>query len=469
MFPVSAKALAAILLLASASVAIADTPAREVPAVPDRPPSVLLLLTDDQRWDTMWSMPTVRERIGERGITFSRAYVTNPSCCPSRTSLLTGRYSHTTGVWSNDGEHGGFAAFEDRSTLVTWLDDAGYRTGLFGKYLNGYEPESGYVPPGWDVWLAGADEFYYDYTLLEAHDGLSQVVTYGQRPSEYSTRVLTRRAQSFLESMPAETPFFAVVSYHAPHPPATPPPQDADAFVALAPYRPPSFDETDVSDKPGYIRDTPALRPAEELTLDAFRRDKFRTLRAVDRSVDRILSTLRSLERLRDTMIVYTSDNGYQWGEHRWIGKGVPYEESIRVPMLVRFDPLIADPGGTSDRFVLGIDLAPTVAELAGVITPSVDGTSFTPLLQDPAAPFRDRFLVEHRAESPGRATFCSVRMGTWAFVRYYLGGVASDAELYDLATDPYQLRNLASSPAYADARSMLEAEADASCVPPPA
>jgi arylsulfatase A-like enzyme len=467
-FPVPARIFAAVLLLGSASIALSDTPARDAAVTAVRPPSILLLLTDDQRWDTMWAMPTVRERIGEHGMTFSRAYVTNPSCCPSRTSLLTGRYSHGTGVWANDGAYGGFGAFDDASTIATWLDDAGYRTGLFGKYLNGYDPASGYVPPGWDAWLAGADEYYYDYTLLDAHDGLQHVTTYGRAPSDYSTRVLTRRARSFLSGTPLETPFFAVVAYHAPHPPATPAPHDTDAFSELAPHRPPSFDETDVSDKPRYVSRRPPLGPAAELALDALRRDQLRTLRAVDRSVDRLLSALRAQGRLRDTLIVFTSDNGFQWGEHRWIGKGVPYEESIRVPMMVRFDPAGARPGSVSDRLVLGIDLAPTIAELAGVSAPLVEGTSFTALLGDPSAPFRDRFLVEHRAEHPGRATFCAVRLGRWTFVRYYVGEVASETELYDLGTDPYQLHNLAGSPAHADARAMLEAEADASCVPPP-
>jgi len=224
--------------------------------------------------------------------------------------------------------------------------------------------------------------------------------------------VLTRRARSFLSATPAGVPFFAVVSYHAPHPPGTPDPRDADAFSDLPPYRPPSFDEADVSDKPGYVADVPPLGPRDERDLDALRLDQLRSLEAVDRSVDRIVSTLRSLGRLEDTLVVFTSDNGYQWGEHRWTGKGVPYEESIRVPLLVRFDPLVAEAGTTSDAFVLGTDLAPTVAELLGLTAPPVDGTSFAALLRDPAAPSREGFVVEHRAENPGRPTFCAVRSG---------------------------------------------------------
>jgi arylsulfatase A-like enzyme len=465
-----ARVLAVSVLLTLSTCAVAGPPSEApAPGAAERPPSVLVLLTDDQRWDTLWAMPAVLERIGGHGVTFANAYVTNPSCCPSRTSLLTGLASPATGVWANSGDHGGFPAFDDRSTLATWLDDAGYRTGLFGKYLNGYDPASGYVPPGWDAWLAGADEFFYDYSFLDAREGgRAEVRTYGDDPADYSTRVLTRRARSFLSATSADTPFFAVVSYHAPHPPGTPDPRDADAFPDLPAYRPPSFDEADVSDKPAYVRDVPRLGPRTVRELDALRLDQVRSLAAVDRSVGRILSTLRSLGRLEDTLVVFTSDNGYQWGEHRWTGKGVPYEESVRVPLVVRYDPLVGGEGAVSDGLVLVTDLAPTVAELVGLAPPPMDGTSFTDLLRDPSAPFRDTFAIEHRAENPGRPTFCAVRSGPWAFVRYYERGEPTEAELYDLAGDPYQLENVADAPGSADERARLEAEADARCVVPP-
>jgi N-acetylglucosamine-6-sulfatase len=450
--------------------ALADTPSRGEPAAIERPPSILVLLTDDQRWDSLWAMPTVRERLAMHGVTFSNAYVTNPSCCPSRTSLLTGLASPNTGVWSNGGDFGGFEAFDDGSTLATWLDGVGYRTGLFGKYLNGYDPTSGYVPPGWDAWLGGADRYYFGYTFLDVREGGAdpQVVTYDHEPADYSTGVVTRRARSFLEATPQDEPFFAVVSYHAPHPPATPAPRDVDAFPDLAPYRPPSFDEADVSDKPGYVQELPELGPRTERDLDALRLDQLRSLAAVDRSVDSLLSTLRSLGRLRDTMVIFLSDNGFQWGEHRWIGKGVPYEESIRVPLVVRFDPMIAERGGTSERFVLGVDLAPTVAELAGIVTPATDGASLVPLLLDGSAPFRDGFVVEHRGEHPGRPSFCEIRSGASAFVQYFEAGSPAEVELYDLAADPFELRNVADVAGYADARATLEAEAATRCVVPP-
>lgn len=464
----TAKAGALVLVLLCSCVP-SDDPRVDRPGAVPRPPSVLVILTDDQRWDTMSEMPIVQAQIAAPGIRFTRAYVTNPSCCPSRVSLLTGGYSHTTGVWANTGPHGGFASFDDADTIATWLDDAGYRTGLFGKYLNGYDPRSNYVPPGWDSWLAGAEEYYFDYTMLDATDGQGKVVTFGDDPSDYSARVLTRRAQAFLSSTPADTPFFTIVAYHAPHPPATPDPRDADASVHVAALRPPSFDERDVSDKPGYVRRLDRLDRADERALDAFRRDQLRSLLAVDRGIGRLLSTLRALGRLEDTMVVFTSDNGDQWGEHRWIGKGVPYEESIRVPLAVRFDPLVADPGARSRAFALGIDLAPTIAEVTGVGAPPVDGRSLVPLLRDPDLPFRDDFVVEHAAEAATRPSFCELRSDRWAFIRTYAADGVSDVELYDLARDPFQLRNRADDPSLAKTRTMLEAVADDRCVPPPA
>lgn len=458
-----------ILLCVSAVVAIAEPVRAAEAATPDRPPSILLIITDDQRWDTLDVMRTVQGRLARRGITFTNGYTTNPSCCPSRASLLTGLYSHNTGVWSNKGPYGGFDDFDDTSTLATWLDDAGYRTGLFGKYLNGYSWRSRYVPPGWDTWFAKGGG-YYDYRVVEAEDGDLSVTTYGDDPSDYSTRVLTRRTRAFLSSTPVETPFFAVLAYSAPHRPATPDVRDLDTFRDLRPYRPPSFDERDLSDKPSYITRLQPLTPSEERAVDAFRRDQLRALLSVDRGIDRLLSTLRSLGRLTDTMVVLTSDHGYQWGEHRWVGKGYPYEESIRVPLVVRYDPLVGDPGGHSSRLVLGIDLAPTVAEIAGIPIPPVDGASFASLLVDPRAAFRHAFIVEHRDNHTRHPTFCALRLrGRWSFVRYYVDEAVTEIELYDLRRDPYQLLNVARDRRYEDERTMLRAEANDRCVVPPA
>jgi N-acetylglucosamine-6-sulfatase len=161
-------------------------------------PNVILIVTDDQRFDTLWAMPHVRSELVAHGVKFTDAFVVNPTCCPSRSSILTGLYSHSTGVYSNKGEHGGFAAFDPSSTVATWLHDAGYETGLMGKYLNGYTGTA--IPPGWDVFNAFNQDpetsFYYNYTMNVS--GTTQA--FGSAESDYSTTVLGNMAAEFIES-----------------------------------------------------------------------------------------------------------------------------------------------------------------------------------------------------------------------------------------------------------------------------
>ena len=196
-----------------------------------------------------------RELAGH-GISFERGYVSNPLCCPSRASILTGQYSHSNGVYTNQNgqPHGGFRAFDDRSTVATWLDEAGYRTAMLGKYFNGYEGP--YVPPGWDPWFATyVNGAFYDY--LATDDGV--VRTYGSDPADYGTTVLATEAVRFIESTPADTPLFLYFAPHAPHEPAMAAPGDRRAYTDLGAWRPPNYDEADVSDKPEYIRDQPRM------------------------------------------------------------------------------------------------------------------------------------------------------------------------------------------------------------------
>jgi arylsulfatase A-like enzyme len=278
------------------------------------PPNVVLILTDDQRWDTLNEMPTVDEELARHGISFERGYVSNPLCCPSRASVLTGQYSHSNGVYTNQNgqPHGGFRAFDDRSTVATWLDEAGYRTGMLGKYFNGYEGP--YVPPGWDRWFATyVNGAFYDY--LATDDGV--VKTYGSDPADYGTAVLANEAVRFIESTPEDTPVFLYFAPHAPHEPAMAAPGDRRAYTDLGPWRPLNYDEADVSDKPAYIRDQPRMDAVASARIDEFRRSQYASLLAVDRAVGTIVDSLDQTGRLSNTLIVYTSDNGMSWGEHR--------------------------------------------------------------------------------------------------------------------------------------------------------
>ncbi len=423
------------------------------------PPSVLVVITDDQRPETLWAMPTVQRELVARGVTFANAFVVNALCCPSRASLLTGNYSHTTGVYRQRPPYGRAEAFDDGSTLATWLQDAGYTTGFFGKYLDGFQHQAltGYVPPGWDRFVAFVHAEYLDYGLTV--DGA--VRRYGSAPEDYSTDVLAEAAVSFIRQ--SRGPLFVVYAPAAPHGPAIPASPDAAAFADLPAWRPPGYDEADVSDKPAYIRALPRLDVLRARQIDQLRVDQYRTLLSVDRAVARLLQALAATGRLDHTLVVLTSDNGLAWGEHRWWKKEVPYEESIRVPLVVRYDPLVGA-ARTESRLALNIDLAPTVAEVAGVATPPTDGRSLVPLLAGRPVRWRRDFLVEHLEGRNPVPTYCAVRGERFKYVRYATG----EEELYDLAADPHELENRAADPRLARVRAAMDRRLGQLCQPPP-
>ncbi|MEX0832538.1 MAG: sulfatase [Actinomycetota bacterium] len=438
-------------------VAAAPVPRHDVAAAPASP-NIVLILSDDQRWDTMSAMPETSGLIGAHGVTFSNAFVVNPLCCPSRASILTGLHSHSTGVYLNGGPDEGFNAFDPSSTIATWLDGEGYRTALIGKYLNLY-PANGGIPPGWDRWVAllGTGG-YYDYKA----NVNGTIQSFGSDPSDYSTDMLAEEAVDFIRSTPADDPLFLEFAPFAPHGVATPADRHERRFRHLAPWRPRNFNEEDTTDKPRYIR---ALNPAAVNHVDRFRRRQLQTLLAVDEAVGDIVETLEDEGRLDDTMIVYASDNGHLWGEHKWIGKLVPYEESIRVPMMVRYDPLTANPR-TARQLVLNIDLAPTFADLAGAEAPAAEGESLMPLLEGGGAGWRGDFLIEHLWEDQPRAvpTYCALRTRRFIYVKY----AGAKEELYNLKNDPFQLRNGINELKYQDELAHFKARLAELCSPPP-
>jgi N-acetylglucosamine-6-sulfatase len=433
------------------------SPERALPS--GAPQAIVLILTDDQRWDSLGVMPTVQSELVSRGVTFTNGFVTDPLCCPSRASIFTGRYPHSTGVWSNRGRMGGFKVFHDGSTIATWLRSAGYHTGLFGKYLNKYV--GSYVPPGWERWVAiSGDEphpnFYYDYDLNI--DG--QVVSRGDTSADYSTDVLAGYAESFIRQTAG--PLFMVFAPHAPHLPGTPAPRDAEALGNLRPSRPPSFLEEDRSDKPEWLQSRKRINAGGVMTIDTLRRRSFASLLAVDRAVGAIVSALRDSGRLDDALIVFTSDNGFLWGEHGWVSKVVPYEESIRVPFVVRDDHVIRQ-ARQDPHMALNIDLAPTFAAAAGVAAPGVEGRSLLPLLQGDDTGWRTDFLVES-ARNSHVPSYCAVRDQGYLYAVYE----TREEELYDLTRDPYELQNGADDPSLAEVRSRLRARVHQLCSHPP-
>ena len=432
------------------------------PAAHAARPNIVVVLADDQRWDTLSAMPTVQSELVAKGVTFSNSFTVNPLCCPSRASLLTGLYSHSTRVYHNRGARG-LRSFDERSSIAIPLRAAGYRTGLVGKYMNDYTTTR--VPPGWDRWVvftgsmdAGQPPGFFDYDL--SVDGT--LVSHGSAPADYSTDVLAAEAQEFIRGSAGE-PFFLLFAPFAPHHPATPAPRHAGAFPDLEPWRPPSYDEANVSDKPTWIKRRIRIDAQEAARLDALRGNQLRSLLAVDDAVGSILSTLEDEGRLANTVILYTSDNGHFWGEHRLTTKMAAYEESIRVPLVARFDPLTTA-ARTESRFVANIDVAPTIAKFAG-IRRSFHGQSFRPLLAGAPTLWRKTFLIENlRLGVRNVPSYCAVRGGRWSYVALR----SKEEELYDLSTDPDQLTNRARDGALRRQLLTMRARVRDLCDPPP-
>lgn len=430
-------------------------------------PSFVLINTDDQRWDTLKYMPHVHDLLVKHGVTFNNSFVVNPVCCPSRAALLTGTYSHTNRVYDNKGPSGGFYSFNDAGSLGTFVDQD-YTTGLFGKYLNNYSDAAhkGFVPPGWDEWHAFDREGYYDYDLNERPAGSTEIGTvhhFGRDPRDFSSTVLTDRIVSFIDQ--TQGPLMVYYAPPNPHLPSEYDAQDAHKFDHIPPWRPPSYNEADVSDKPDYVAKGPALTHADTRKIDGFRRDQLRSLQAVDRSVAQIVAALQATDRLSTTMIIFTSDNGMLWGEHRLTGKNVPYEESIRVPLVIRYDPLTSH-AREDNNLIANIDITPTIVDLAGARAYKPEGMSIVPLLKNPQAKWRDAFLIEHYAEKTTQKvpTFCAVRSTRYKYVDYSWG----KDELYDLSKDPHEMNNLIYNASLASVKADMMRRLDQLCRPKP-
>ena len=432
-------------------------------------PNIVVIVSDDQRYDSLSHMPIVQSELIGHGVKFTNGFVSNPLCCPSRVSMLTGRYSHSTGVYSNGGEFGGFPAFDegqDTGTMAAWLDDAGYETSLVGKYLNHYGPNPDmYIPPGWDRWVTFDENNgqYYNYDLNVDGDTLS----FGSDALDYSTDVFARYADSFIENAPADRPLFLFFTPYAPHGPSTPPPRYEGDFNNEPGLRLPSFNEADVSDKPTYIRNMRPLSSKKIASGDTHYRRVLESLLGVDDAVGTIIGALEETGRLENTLIFYISDNGVQEGEHRWGFKVVPYDETIRVPFIVRWDRL-ADTPRTNSNLVLNVDIAPTVAQAADAPAPGFDGNSLLPQLTGASTTGRSSILLESltysRPDGSVVPSYCGIRTKSRLFVHYATG----EEEYYTLSTDPYQLRNKVKLQSAAAAVTNFRAQARAQCNPRP-
>lgn len=399
-----------------------------------------MIVTDDQPVGMTKRMPTLTDTPGF--VRFDSYYDNNPLCCPARTTLLTGLYSHHTGIETNLVAE----RFDDSSTLATWLDGAGYETGLFGKYLNGYPWNRGpqYIPAGWDRWSSFApDAAYYDYTLVE--DGTRK--RYGGAPGDYSTDVLAGQVDEFIAG--SDAPFFAYFAPYAPHSPRTPAPRHRDAFSGAQVKLPQNFNRI-ARGAPEWWAKRPRLDASEQRRAT---KGQWRSLLAVDDAIERFLTTLEARGEADNTVIVFLSDNGYSLGSHRNAWKDCAYEECIHVPLLVRWPGVTDD--GSIDALVGNVDIAPTIAEIAGVQTPAgVDGESLVPLLRGTASSLQRPILLRHVKYPRVAPSFWGLRTERFTYVEY--GG--GERELYDNESDPHQLRNLAGDERHRETRRELAA-----------
>jgi N-acetylglucosamine-6-sulfatase len=501
-------------------------------------PSFVVIQTDDETLDQLYAefnvagttvraMPYTRELIADRGATFNRYYVSYPLCCPSRVSLLTGRYAHNHNVRGNVPPEGGYTGFSIRNAfshnIATWLQGAGYRTIHVGKFLNGYGDapfdEGKTVPPGWTAWhtvlSADTDHYFYGYTLNDngvldgpfGESGSWDTREYGEKddfgcpfaplngkPCLYETDVFNRIATEELAGTSPEQPFYLQVDYTAPHgdfrKPAgpEPAPRDYNTFAG-APYphgASEGFNEGNVNDKPRFIREAPYLSSSDIHTYRVYYQKALESLRSVDVGVKQIVDTLGALHRLRNTYIIFTSDNGFFYGEHRLTGgKFLAYEPSTHLPFLIRGPGI--KPGNETGQLASNIDIAPTVLELAGVeADKSVDGTSLFPFAHDPALRTRRPILfesfvqtndVEENGGGPAATptplatgakgggpsintrskqlppqnsngasasivappkNYYGIRLGPYKYIEWPDG----EKELYDITKDPYELNN---------------------------
>ena len=374
-----------------------------------RRPNIVFILTDDldiEYPNNSWidHFPRLKSLLADQGTTFKNSFVSLSLCCPSRTSMLRGQYAHNTQIFTNSAPGGGFQKAHDEGlenlTFATWLHDAGYRTILIGKYLNGYPGNLGakYIAPGWEEWFSGEKNQYNQFNYTANDNG--QIKSFGNAPEDYEQDVFRNKAVDFIQRMAQDTqPFLMWMPTYSPHQPATFAPRDADAFPDAKAPRPPTFNQADVSQQPPWVQNRPLLTKAQIASLDALYQKRLKSMLAVEDTVEAIIEALRDTKRLDNTYIFFSSDNGFHLGQHRLpAGKNTEFEEDLRVPLIVR-GPRIPS-GRVLEHMTLNIDFAPTFAELAGVTIPDfVDGRSLVPLLHDSVPPverWRKAILLEH-------------------------------------------------------------------------
>ncbi len=425
-------------------------------------------MTDDMRADDLQYMPHVLHLLADQGVTFQQMLSPYPLCCPARAELLSGQYSHNNGVRGNAWPRGGYYKLDNTNTLPVWLHDAGYETAFMGKYLNEYgERDQLETPPGWDNW-DGLVGNVYDYSSATTNQ-LGQLTSH---PGVYQTNLFDARTSDLIDQYASsDRPFFLWTSYVTPHIECSyadklpgvqscwhpPPPAygDQGTFNNLVLPDNPAVNEADMSDKGRYMQALPLLSPDRVVGLHNARISRIEALQSVDRAIVSLVHELKATDQYDDTYLLFTSDNGLQLGEHRWVDKILGYEGSLRVPLIIS-GPGIPK-GQVRHQTVTMVDLAATITDATGA-TPGrlFDGKSLLPLARGDVPDGRDRVVPIEAGPKDAAVNgwlYRGVRTDRYTLLVWRNG----DVELYDRQRDPYEVDSVAGHPSYAGVQARLE------------
>lgn len=439
----------------------------------EQKPNVLIIITDDQRSDSFNEtfMPRTYRRIAQEGVLFENAFVSTALCCPSRASIFTGLLARNHGIVRN-GTRIQTSTFNEFPKFPQKMREAGYHTGLIGKYLNNWS--GAWRKQEFDYWISfhsGVLRDWFNFEIIK-NDSVVKVT------NEYVTDKMRDYAIEFLnKAQDANKPFLLYLSTTAPHGPATPHPRHEGLYASVKPHRPKSFDECFIEDKPDWMQQIAQITKEQRQGIDRRRIRELQTLAAVDEAVDNIMTHLADAGMLDETFILFLSDNGVFWGEHRLRGKDLFYEEASRVPFAVRYPGLVDPDSPQVDRnsLVSNIDIAPTIYELAGIQPPpNLDGSSLFPLMRDPNSKWRSHLILEGWPDTfkgDGSDTRCNppytaIRTKRYLYAESHANtgtkakctfAVAQKPELYDLLKDPLEQENVVDNPKYDKVRKRLK------------
>lgn len=446
------KLLVLLLFCAVAIAAVNSCSVAKAGGLSSPKPNIVVIMTDDQDTQSLAYMPKTKALLADKGVTFSNSFVQFPQCCPSRSTWLSGQFAHNHHVLGNSTSWGGaYPAWkvQESNSLPVWMQNAGYTTGFFGKVMNAFNAEPYHVPPGWTVFRAMKTTGYYNWTIYKANGTIG---TLGATAADYSTDNYLPRAQGYVTAHPE--PFLNMSWLFAPHidgsGEAVPAPRHVGAFATEPMPMSPAFNSTHTTGKHPLVQGFPAMTPTEVATMQESWRRYIETLQSVDDYVEGIVTSLETSGRIGNTYIIFTSDNGSLWGDWKRPGKALPYERSIKVPLIIR-GPGVPE-GITRSELVTNADVAATLVDLADALPGrTLDGRSMVPLLSTAPVAWRTAQLLTgmydpQQAYDTNYIRWNAVRTRT----RKYIRSSDGHEELYDLTADPWEHFNVMTDPYYA-------------------